>query len=377
MSGSGWRRGVAAIALILLGSAGSGAAQSTTRPAGPLAVEQVTERSRLIRVTEDVYAFVYDNVFHVYEGGNVTVILTDEGVVVVDAPDSRLSRMHLEQIRRLTDKPVRYVLITHWHPDHIRGLHVYKDAFPEAVVIMQAEGAATADRRLPVQVAGFYRAEEQAATAERQRVLAETGVNPAGVALTGYALQRARDAYAEGVVFRAAALDAGVRYVSPDVVFSEAMTLRLGGKEIRLMGVRGHTDGDTVVYLPGERVLITGDILTLPVPFGANDFKYELMRRYAEFAAMAPAAIVPGHGEVQYDTRSLTLLSEMYGSLMAQAEASVAAGHTEAQFLEALNLERFETALVAGDAASQWGWSNYFLTAAMVQQAFQEAQGVR
>ena len=73
-----------------------------------------------------------------FNDSNATVIVTTDSVIVIDTQTTLTStRAVLEQIRKLTDKPVRYVINTHWHGDHVYGNQIYRDAFPSVQFIAQ------------------------------------------------------------------------------------------------------------------------------------------------------------------------------------------------------------------------------------------------
>ena len=77
-----------------------------------------------------------------FDDANSIVILVDDGVLVVDTQVSPIGATAvLAEIRRLTDRPVKWVLNTHWHGDHVQGNEVYRDSFPDAVFIVHASVA--------------------------------------------------------------------------------------------------------------------------------------------------------------------------------------------------------------------------------------------
>jgi glyoxylase-like metal-dependent hydrolase (beta-lactamase superfamily II) len=328
----------------------------------PLRTEQIDPDFQLVQISADVYAFVSNNTTHDWEDGNTTVIVTNEGVVVVGASTSYLSRRHLARIQRLTRQPVRYLIVTHWHRDHNMGASVYQDAFPDLQVIEQSRSAEISDRRNPAIIAQFMHGQPGRDLIEQFRGPADTGRDAEGNQLAGYDLMRARRGYAE----MRAVIEGGreTRYVSPQIRFDEGMVLHLGGKEIQLRRVVGHTDGDTLVYLPQDQVLITGDVVTLPTPFGGGEYE-QLIDALDGVIASPARIIVPGHGPVQYDRTQIQLQRDMYRSLVDQAIAAARERLTPDQFKERLDLESFRTRIVGDDPEKQWGWDNYFLAEAV------------
>jgi glyoxylase-like metal-dependent hydrolase (beta-lactamase superfamily II) len=88
----------------------------------------------------------------------------------------------------------------------------------------------------------------------------------------------------------------------PDTSFDREMTIDLGGRvvQIRHLG-RGNTAGDAVVYLPAEKILVTGDLLTHPIPYLGGGYPTELPATLRALAQLETVAIVPGHGEILRD----------------------------------------------------------------------------
>ncbi|MGH8494502.1 MAG: MBL fold metallo-hydrolase [Gammaproteobacteria bacterium] len=126
----------------------------------PLRAVQIADDFELVQIAKDVYAFVSNNTTHFWEDGNTTVILTEDGALVVDASTTYLSQRHLAEIRKLTDEPIRYVVNTHWHRDHLMGNHVYKDAYPDVRIVAQNYGALISDRRDPPIMEKVFKGQE-------------------------------------------------------------------------------------------------------------------------------------------------------------------------------------------------------------------------
>jgi cyclase len=94
------------------------------------------------KLAESIYLIRHKNAPDHFPQGNTVVIIGDTGVLVVDScylPSS--AREDIAEIRQWTDKPVRYLLNTHWHNDHNQGNAAYADAFPALTIIAQTETA--------------------------------------------------------------------------------------------------------------------------------------------------------------------------------------------------------------------------------------------
>jgi cyclase len=361
--------GAALFAIALaLPATGSGAAEGRHL----LLSQQIAPDFRLEEIAPDIYAFVSNNTTYSCEDGNTTVIITDEGVVVVDAPSTYLSEQHLAEIRKLTNKPVAYLINTHFHPDHDFGNHVYKDAFPGLHIVAQDYTKSASDRRNPY-VLAHYHGPGGKAVLESLRKQAETGIDLAtGKPLQGYDRVHAKLDYAECAPHLAAA--ERTRLVSPDMTYSDSLTMTLGGTIIRLMHFEGHTLGDTVVYLPQRNILITGDLVIAPVPYGGDDITEKWIGSLETLMAMHASIIVPGHGEVEFDNDYMQLEHDLLSSLMAQADVAATHDDTSDQFKKTLDLSAFKAKIVGNDPDRDWAWRNFFIGEA-ADRAFDIARG--
>lgn len=186
---------------------------------------------------------------------NAAFVVTPDGVLVVDALGSpTLARELLAAIARITPQPVRQVVVTHFHADHVYGLQVFKDA--GAVITAQRDGQ-------------IYLQSDAAALR----------------------LQASRSELAPFV-------DANTRLVPADRWISEPTTFSLGGVEFLLLPAGpAHTPEDLVVYLPRQRVLLAGDLVfrgRIPFVGQADSGRWiEALDRLIGFGA---ELIVPGHG---------------------------------------------------------------------------------
>lgn len=351
------------------------AAASTSCTAAPssslLMSHQIAPDFRLEQVAPNVYAFISNNTTHFVEDGNTTVILTEKGVVVVDASSTYLSERHLAEIRKLTRKPVIYLINTHWHPDHTLGNHVYRDAFPGMHIVAQEYTKDVSDRMGPFALSRLQGA-KGAALLEALRKEAEQGVRPSGKPIEGEDREVAKEGYKEFLPVIKAAQRAV--YVGADVTFSDALTLDLADTTIKLLHFVGHTRGDTVVYLPKENILITGDLDIAPVPYGIDDLTDSYIISLEKLMAMHAKVIIPGHGEVQFDDAYMQVEHDLLQSLMTQAHRAAAQDATVDEFKKTVDLRSFEDKFVGNDPEKKWAWDNYFYDQA-VTRAFDIARG--
>ncbi|MBX7249602.1 MAG: MBL fold metallo-hydrolase [Caulobacteraceae bacterium] len=248
--------------------------------------------------------------FHLQPIGNVTVIDQADGLVLVDGGGSPGSARRIAAlIRSVSRKPVKALVVTHWHGDHSLGFGALQQLWPDMRVIATVQ---TRDRL--VTSMDFYAqgAPDQAHTAaflERidgfSAFLREAAVNPT-------ISQADRDGYAQAarefVAYRRDAEGAFIGRVTE--TFETELALPDARRPIlfRRPG-RGNTDGDAYAWLPRQRIAVTGDLVIAPVPFGFNAYPRDWAAALRQIAALEPKILVPGHGAVQRDGAYLARLS--------------------------------------------------------------------
>lgn len=337
----------------------------------PLASTSDSDTTTVSRIADGVYVFLEHNTTDDWVDGNTTAILTDEGVVVVDAPSTRLSRKHLETIRNLTDKPVRYLVNTHWHNDHILGNHVYTSAYPDLEIISSGRTKAISDRRNPsviARYAGPFGEDFFAGIVEA----AESGKTAGGEVMSEYDHSRAvkslHQARLDMPFFKE------TEYEPPTLTFDSNLSLELGGRRIEIKRMPGHTLGDAVVYLPDEKILITGDLVIHPVPYGFGPFFSSWIETLDALMAMNARTIVPGHGEVLHSNEYLQLERDMFKDMLNQARTAVREGKTLEQLTEEIDVSAYREILVGDDPDKAWGFENYFLKPG-IGRMYEDAKG--
>jgi cyclase len=214
---------------------------------------------KLTQIDENVYAYVdtkngsNKNSF----GANAGIIIGKDGIVVVDTMISaKEAKRFIRDIRTISRKPIRYVVNTHYHLDHVFGNSEF--AKLGAIIIAQENAG---------------KAMEKSAR--------DTLKNIKGYGLTPKDMKGTTPAY-------------------PVLTYGDRMTINIGGQQIELIHARhSHTDGDTLVYLPAKKVLFAGDILfTNYHPFLAEGNIEEWAKELDDIKAMDVNKIIPGHGPI-------------------------------------------------------------------------------
>ena len=195
-----------------------------------------TER-KVTRLADGVYGIEHA----AHGGGNTTVILGERQVFVVDTCFSpSAAREDIASIRQWTDKPVSFVLNTHFHNDHNLGNRVYMDAFPNLTIIAHAETRKDMDRFGPGSEI------REVKTLESLRQMLASGKAPSGVALTGEDTKQVKEAIAgqEAIMEQLH----NVKFQTATLTFEHGFSVDLGNREVRVQFLgRGNTAGDAAV----------------------------------------------------------------------------------------------------------------------------------
>jgi len=356
-------RGAAAAAAAL--ASGTLAAQTPAEHANAA----VTRQYETVKLADGVYAFIAPETFGSYVGGNSMAVIGDSAVLVFDSGAfPALTRRMIADIRKLTDRPVRWVVNSHWHPDHWLGNAEYRAAFPNVAIV------STADTRDHIvrQGAGFVQERLDSASLQAFfRTALATGKLPNGTPLT----EAQRHYGIATIPLARAAYPAwqGARVELPNVTFEQSLRVQLGGaREVRVMFLgRGNTAGDAVAFVPDARVLATGDLVVAPVPYSYGSYLGEWIETLGKLTALAPAAIVPGHGPVQRNTAYIALVSQALTAARTQVAAAARRGLSLDSTRVLVRLDGFRDRFAGTSQTRRDSFEQDFLGGA-VQRAYEE-----
>lgn len=328
------------------------------------------------KLAEGVYAVIRKDPPGLMLDANNVFIINDDDVVVVDANGApSTTREVLAALRKLTSKPVTYVINTHWHDDHIIGDPVYREAFPAVEFIAHANTRSY----LPSQ--GVINRKTFLAGAPGAVEMLK-GLLTKNKSLTGGDLtNEERDSYTSDIrlaeLVLAEAPEAQVTL--PTITFEDRLTLYRGTRVIEILHLGGgHTSGDIVVNLPKESIAMTGDLVVWPVPFVGSDQSHigDWSQTLAKLRALKPATIVPGHGPVLHDDSYITLLASLFASVREQTDAAVGKGETLEQARKSVRLADFRKQF-AGDSPVRKVLFDNYVTGPAIAAAFREASAKR
>jgi cyclase len=268
------------------------------------------------------------------QGGNVGILANDTGVIVVDDQYENVAPGIVDQIRTLSDKPIRYLVNTHYHGDHTGGNPVFKplteivahetvrprlleyprvvlDTWPDRMIAMHGEVMGLSDENDPYREALLH-------DLDLMKFLLGTlkGFDPAKAA-------------------------------PPGITYKDGMTLWLGDQPVEMVHYApGHTDGDTIVYFPKEKVVHMGDLLFNGwVPFidtlgGGSARGY--LKNLNKVLERLPAdtKVIAGHGPVT-DIAGLRHARDFMRDLQLEVEKAVRQGLSRRQAARTVKLTAY------------------------------------
>jgi cyclase len=331
---------VRAHALFALGVALVAARPASAAP-GPYDYEMTT-------VAPGVYAFV-EKQLGWSVSGTITAVVGDDGVLLFDAGHHEsITTGILADLKRVTDKPVRYVVISHWHDDHWVALPAIAKAYPRAQVIAHEFTARMmATRKDGIRGEGC-KTEILAGTQEMRDRLAK-GTLDNGSPIPDRAKERLTFHLASADGQLAECETNGWRDI--DRRMTDRMTIDLGHRRVELRHLgRANTAGDVVAYVPDAKTLLAGDVIVYPWPFATESYITEWAKVLRSIEQMDVSATVPGHGAVQRDKSYVRMLAELFESIATQARVAYRDGMTADELRAKIDVAQFRERFAHGDA---------------------------
>lgn len=329
-----------------------------------------TEKFAVTRVADGVYCISRTETLQQPLDGNTIVLVNERDVVVVDSTQTLVSaRAVIAEIKKLTDKPVRYLINTHWHNDHQQGNLAYQQTWPGLEIIAHrltredilTSGAEVLEARL-----------RQMQNREQAQTLLDAGKDAQGQPLSEAIKHRLRVRLSIPVSHEQELQE--IKITPPTLTYEGQLTLQRGQRVIQLFSHGpGNTRSDTILWLPHERIVISGDLLVSTVPFMSESRPRGWLARLKEIAALDPVVIIPGHGAVQRDRHYLTQHTALLESLIAQVDAALQAGLSLEETRRRVKLDSFRQQYSQGDAflANEF---DYRVTETAITDAYREGK---
>jgi cyclase len=277
------------LAIALIATIGLVAAAQSRKPAG---TDHTGSAFRFNKVREGVYHAVGTGTLAVV--GNSSFIVNDDDVIVVDDHVSPAAAwVLLEEIKAVTNKPVTTVINTHFHFDHAHGNQIFDNVSPRVAIIgHEFTRQMLLGNPLGMPLYKNYLGGMPAQIEDLKKRLATESD-----ATTQAQLER-QIKVAENNL----ASQRELKPTPPNVTLKDRMTLYRGGREIQIRYLgRGHTAGDVVVFLPNEKVVLTGDFLTAGMSNLSDSFPDEWIASLDELKKLDFDTVLPGHGDAFTD----------------------------------------------------------------------------
>jgi glyoxylase-like metal-dependent hydrolase (beta-lactamase superfamily II) len=248
------------------------------------------------KLSEHAYAYTAEG------DPNTGIVIGDDAVMVIDTQATPVMAQDvIRRIREVTDKPIKYVVLSHYHAVRVLGAAAYA---PEHIL-------ASEDTLSLIKERG------------EQDKASEIGRFPR--------LFRNVESVPPGLTW-------------PTMTFTGKMTLWLGQLEVQLIQLgRGHTKGDTVVWLPQERILFSGDLVEYDAtPYAGDAYFNDWPQTLDHIAALKPLALVPGRGAALQNEAEVAAGLAGTRNFIADVFAAVKAGAAAGRDLKAVYKQTLE-----------------------------------
>jgi len=235
------------------------------------------------KLSDNAYAYTAEG------DPNTGVVIGDDAVMVIDTQATPVMAADvIRRIREVTDKPIKYVVLSHYHAVRVLG-------------------------------ASAYGAQQVIASQDTYDLIVERGEQDKASEIGRF--PRLFDAVES--------IPPGMTW--PSLTFSGKMTLWLGKLEVQLLQLgRGHTKGDTVAWLPQQKILFSGDLVEFDAtPYAGDAYFSDWPQTLDRLAALNPVALVPGRGAALATPQKVqaglagtrAFVSDLYASVKAGAAA--------------------------------------------------------
>jgi glyoxylase-like metal-dependent hydrolase (beta-lactamase superfamily II) len=336
-----WERLAIASATILAPAVAGAAIEAAASDSG----------ARMLRLADDVYMIEHDDATDEWPHGNTGVIVGRSGVFVIDSCylPSR-ARADIALIRSVTDKPVRFLVTTHWHFDHNNGAIAYVEAFPGVTLLAERNTARWIELNQE-----YWKALSTAPASARREALAKLEAD------VDHGPER--ESRERAIAKRHAELEelATLQVVVPTQLFDGRLTMDFEGTRIEIEDRgRANSPNDATVWLPDERILFAGDILVRsPLPYVGASWPVGWAAVLRDLEALPASAIVPGHGPVQVDHGYTRAMRELIEATLERVEKLVRAGRSLAEVQDELDLDDIRKRVPewSGTAVSAEDWT--------------------
>jgi glyoxylase-like metal-dependent hydrolase (beta-lactamase superfamily II) len=257
-------------------------------------------------MADGVYAAIAKPAYKV--NCNAAIILLGDSVLVVDTHSKpSAARALIQQIKKITDKPVRYVVNTHFHWDHYQGNQAYPSSWPAGVEIISSQ--ATRDN---IEHRGIPRVKYEIATIPKEIDKLKLDLASATDAKQKQELQvnvQQAEAYLAELQ--------SMQVTLPTLTFDRSFIIYRKSRTVQILWLgNAHTNGDVWVYLPKEKIIICGDALHGWTPFMGDSYPFDWIQTLDAAERLDFEQVLGGHGDVMHGKEKFELWKAYFRDLL-------------------------------------------------------------
>jgi glyoxylase-like metal-dependent hydrolase (beta-lactamase superfamily II) len=269
-------------------------------------------------------------------GSNNVAIVGSRDVLVVDTGTTpAAARAFIDDLKLVTPKPVRYVVNTHFHYDHTDGNQVYagKADIIAHEFVKQAMESPNVLQREPFKTSQLTNVPRRIETLKAQIASAK---DPSTKAMLEQQLKVAQDGWEQLKELKP---------TPPNVTYTSKKVIDLGGREVQLLFLgRGHTNGDTVIYLPTEKIVATGDLMESQIAYMGDAQFDEWVTTLEALKKLEWDTDLPGHGTPFHDKGLVTAFQSYLTDITKQGAALKQMGVSAEDAAQRVDLTSHRTA---------------------------------
>jgi cyclase len=288
-----------------------------------------TQELKLHKITDSLYMISG-------LGGNVAFLVTEEGVLVVDSGTMPEHGKEITaEIEKITDKPIKYLIYTHYHGDHTHGAQGLPSNITTISHINTRENLEKLDMpRMKEAITNTIPQQIKILEENVEKLIAEKSPD---LEKAEKKLQQTKEQFEEYKK---------IKLLFPNITFKKKSIIYLGNQEIKLLYLGcGHTNGDVLVYFPQEKVIHMGDLFfqnMIPyIDYDAGSSTENWIKILQKVMEMDVEQAIPGHGEITAKN-GLSAQIQYLKDLRAEVEKYIKQGATLEEIKEKFSLPKYE-----------------------------------
>ncbi len=336
------------------------------------------EYFRTVKISDSIYQFEPANQLNDFVDGNCTAFIGKTGVFLADAMQKPYyANEAIKELAKITNLPVKYIFITHWHGDHNMALGVWKKKFPGLLVIAHTEtkkGMQDNIREMAEIKKGYPDFIQPSEQALKDRL------NFDSTKMTDYDFKRLTNTVAE--LKKIVSYKDQYSFINPDITFTDSLLLNFDGEQLEMFHTpEAHTKGDAMLWVPSKKILISGDIIVNPIPYAFKANHPGLIAMLQHIKTMNPDIIIPGHGPAEKDYIYIDQLIELLKDFETAFTTAISK-YEKPKFPDLkkdITMEKYRQLFAGDDEVKNWAFKNFFLNPSIYSKLlkWREINGVK